>query len=779
MKRKTCMYGNNRARVFLRLFLCTIGVCLLAGCFAPEPLSDRTVAPKRADQWLPDSGTPAAVEESGSLRFSCPFPVGTDRHVWDSQPVTIDLSGTSGLELVYSLDTPSAFRGLTWYARSGAGWYAAALPVGEGVQRVWLPLSAFEAMGHTAGWRNIRSFRLSPWSGNRGAGAVVLRQVHARHASVGVVFPGDASLPNAREQAFGRQNAEQWMADLYRLGLPAARIEERDLSAINADHVRVLALPYNPEPSSAMIRDIESFVRQGGRLIVCYNGNPQLAALVGVRVGRWLSVSPAGRLHRMAFPTDGAWHGPSYVHQASTPHVLPVHPDDDEARILAVWENASGHVQPEPALVVSPRGAWFSYLLTADDDEARLRMLAFLLDRFMPSTALAAAEQQLVSVMDRIEWSPDRAIDALPDSSGLRVAYRRAWESLRAKQAGPAWDEAQTFARMAERSVAEPYVFPRDMVWGIWDHSGRGLYADDWPRTMQELSEAGFTDLFVYVPRFGAVPSAAVLAAEPHGIRAHAWHICFQVDGVGQDRLRAYESRNRLQQSITGTPIRWLCPSIEENRIEEMARIRRLADIPGVAGVHLDYIRYPDEHHCYCPACRSAFEQTIGERIPDWPRAVSGGAWRRAYLDWRANQISLLVRDISGSIRQSHPETSISVAVWPDVDTVKDRLGQDWPRWLKEGWIDFVTPMSYTEVTDELAAWSRRHVALPGAEGRIWAGLGVTSSHTRLQPAQALRQAEAAMDVGAVGVVIFDLNMTVRQTLFPAMREVREGGHLE
>ncbi len=779
MKRKTCMYGNSRVRVFFHSSLCVIGGCLLAGCVAPEPVADRAVAPDRADQWAPASGTPAAVEESGFLRFACPFPAGTDRHVWDTQPVPMDLSGMSGLELVYSLDRPSAFRGLTWYARSGAGWYAAALPVGEGVQRVWVPFSAFEEMGYPAGWRNIHSFRLSPWTGHRGAGAVVLRRVHARQASIGVVFPGDTSLPNAREQAFGRQHADQWLADLHRLGLPAARIEENELNTINADHIRVLALPYNPEPSFAMIRAIEFYVRQGGRLIVCYNGNPELAAIVGVRAGRWLSVSPPGRLHRMAFTADDTWHGPAYVHQASTPHVLPVYPADDDARTLATWENASGHVQSEPALVISPRGAWFSYLLKADDDEARLRMLAFLLDRFMPSTALAAAGQQLENVKDRIELPPDRAFEALPDSSELRIAYRRAQESLRAKQAGRAWDNAQSFARLAERSVAKTFSFPRDMAWGIWDHSGRGLYAGDWPRTMQELAETGFSDVFVYVPRFGAAPSEAVLSAEPHGIKVHAWHICFQVDGVGKDRLDAYERQGRLQQSITGTFAPWLCPSIEENRVEEQARIRRLADIPGVGGVHLDYVRYPDEQHCYCPACRSAFERTIGERIRDWPHAVTTEAWRRAYLEWRANHVSLLVRDVSASIRQTHPDTRISVAVWPDVDTVNDRLGQDWPRWLREGWVDFVTPMSYTEVTDELADWSRRHATLPGAEGRIWAGLGVTSSHTRLQPAQALRQAVAATDAGAVGVVIFDLNMTVRSALFPALREAREGDRLD
>ncbi|MDZ7822535.1 MAG: hypothetical protein U5N26_12435 [Candidatus Marinimicrobia bacterium] len=78
---------------------------------------------------------------------------------------------------------------------------------------------------------------------------------------------------------------------------------------------------------------------------------------------------------------------------------------------------------------------------------------------------------------------------------------------------------------------------------------------------------------------------------------------------------------------------RWLCPSRKETEEYLRNRVAELAEIRGLAGVHLDFIRYPDAilpyglhesrgvfqdkvyprwDFCYCEVCREAFRERTG-----------------------------------------------------------------------------------------------------------------------------------------------------------------------
>ena len=83
----------------------------------------------------------------------------------------------------------------------------------------------------------------------------------------------------------------------------------------------------------------------------------------------------------------------------------------------------------------------------------------------------------------------------------------------------------------------------------------------------------------------------------------------------------------------------------------------------GSAGVQLDYVRVPSA------------EEATAEKMED---------------------ISLFVRTFSRMFRRSRPGCALSAAVFPTPEAAAKR-GQDWPRWVKEEWVDFVSPMIYTE----------------------------------------------------------------------------------
>jgi len=107
---------------------------------------------------------------------------------------------------------------------------------------------------------------------------------------------------------------------------------------------------------------------------------------------------------------------------------------------------------------------------------------------------------------------------------------------------------------------------------------------------------------------------------------------------------------------------RWTIPCGGEARGR---RVQELLDsIPqDVAGVQLDYVRVPSG------------EEAAAEKMED---------------------ISLFVRTFSRMFRRARPGCALSAAVFPTPEAAA-KCGQDWPRWVKEGWVDFVSPMIYTE----------------------------------------------------------------------------------
>jgi hypothetical protein len=57
----------------------------------------------------------------------------------------------------------------------------------------------------------------------------------------------------------------------------------------------------------------------------------------------------------------------------------------------------------------------------------------------------------------------------------------------------------------------------------------------------------------------------------------------------------------------------WLCPSHPANQALELNALVEIARNYDVAGLHLDYIRYPGKDYCFCAGCRQRFEASLGK----------------------------------------------------------------------------------------------------------------------------------------------------------------------
>ncbi len=149
--------------------------------------------------------------------------------------------------------------------------------------------------------------------------------------------------------------------------------------------------------------------------------------------------------------------------------------------------------------------------------------------------------------------------------------------------------------------------------------------------------------------------------------------------------------------------------------------VRELVSRYPLDGLHLDYIRYPYADAGYDEASRDAFLiADLEESIPHGDDPAIG-LWDA----WRMEQVSRAVEEIARTARSVRPGIEITAAVLPDPAAARRTCKQDWPRWIREGWLDAALPMAYTGSPEKLGAWLRAGFAeMPGSD-RIVPGLGL------------------------------------------------------
>jgi len=98
-----------------------------------------------------------------------------------------------------------------------------------------------------------------------------------------------------------------------------------------------------------------------------------------------------------------------------------------------------------------------------------------------------------------------------------------------------------------------------------------------------------------------------------------------------------------------------------------------------IAGIQLDYIRYPDSSYGFNPIALSEYNKV--DSIP--------------FSLWKQQQISSYVNQLYLQLKNINPELQISAAVIAKQDKAINKYSQNWPLWLKGRYIDKVYLMAY------------------------------------------------------------------------------------
>jgi uncharacterized lipoprotein YddW (UPF0748 family) len=794
-------------KLFSTAWKTALALLLALPAAAPAARLVEPFASGSAAAWKPFLQSPAVFETADGISFPAPFSTGRDRFAWD-KAVNFDLSAAVAFELDVACPLPDALRNLGLYFKSGAGWYVANKPLANpGAHTLVYAKSDFTAEGKPAGWNKIDGLRISPWKGaNPRDTALVLKRLATVEGAAIIVVRGTSSCPDAGARAVADKTAERVSGLLIEAGIGHSVVTDDDVAKGALAKATAAVLPYNPNPTPAELKALKAFLARGGKLGVFYGASAELAAAMGFKLGPYVKAERPDRWRSIVFANPAEWLVPPRIWQNS-PNLMPAHPAGKNSRIIAFWHNARDVRQPEPALVVSPRGFWMSHVLMSDDMPSKKELLVSLcahLDASVwdPAARRAIRDAGRVNAFNGLDHAIGEINRQL--SLAVRPAETRAWldevivlsAQIEAALAAGRPKEALVLARRqrqlilrADASVQVPR--PGEFV-GVWDHDGTGFIPGDWNFTAQYLAQHGVNAIFanvvwggyahyaskllptsVTLRLYGDQIAAGLAAAKARNMQYHVWMVLGKLEGAPPEFVEQMKKEGRLQISDTGATRPWLSPHHPSNRALLLGVVEEIAkNYPGIDGIHLDYIRLPDSLSDYSPATRLRFEAAARKKCKAWPAEVKTGGKRNAeFRRWRTADITALVADIRATLRKANPNVKLSAAVYGAAAPDGGNIAQFWPDWLKAGTVDFLVPMNYTESPAEFASLVRTQVAYPGAAGRIIPGIGVTADESRLDPAQVARQIALARQAGCPGFVLFDLTGTLRDETLPALRQ--------
>ncbi len=736
------------------------------------------------------------------LRLMCPFRSVESRCLWDAK-ISLDLSAVTRFSFWVQVRDPEAVSRGTLYFRSGEGWYAGWFPVrGEGWQRVVLPRKSFSTEGSPAGWGSVDGVRVALWKGSGRDTIVSLARAQGRSDEIVVIRNSAAMESHPDEARWVRRAAdhvESWLSDT---AAAVGRLDDADVADGLPGNCRLAILPYNPHPPESTLNALTNFVADGGRIVVAYILPPSLAPMLGLTGTTWSVTGPDANFATMRFHADRSHGFPVTMRQdswnANIPGIL-------EADVLATWENGAGVNRDMPAATINSNGLFIGHLLTDADSGRKTQFLLAAIARLLPDTTVALARDELKRadrLLSTTDWESTQAFllrtakehDRASGVSSRLDAISRYRAGSVALLGSASFGEILVRADVTRTLIQDAYCSlvssrgVRDEFRGAWCHAADGVPGRTWDDAVRTMKANGCNALLANLlwPGLAFFPSSTVPVAplacsegdlleqclnacRKHDVELHLWKVCWDLTRADPAYVETLRAEGRLQRKRDGSEVLWLCPSDPRNRQVEITAVVDAVSRYPVDGLHFDYIRYPSANSCYCDGCRERFGRDARVTVKAWPADVAAeGALRRRFLEWRRNQITTFVAASSSAIRAARPGVKISAAVFSSWPSCRDSVGQDWARWAKEGYVDFLCPMNYT--ADDEEALTLAEAQLGAVDGAVPIYPGIGPSTKGLSPAQVVHQVDLLRGAGTKGFVLFELDRDLLESHLPALR---------
>lgn len=609
------------------------------------------------------------------------------------------------------------------------------------------------------------------------------------------IVEADVTLPEGGERNYSLGIAKrlgQWLDDD---SIAYDMVPESKLSFDSMKKYNVIVLPYSCEFPKNIYSEVIKYLDNGGKLIVFYSNDAKLATKMKLNLQGYVADPTSSKWQSMVFK-EGYQGFPKVVHQNSR-NLKPVFPKG-ESETIAYWQDINGIKSKTPAVVKTPYGFWVSHVLvnggSSNGVEQKKLFKAMLLNSGIGSIN-QFEKDEIQTVLDTYPLPDKHERKRLFSSresqialSGLQVRRNLVEGYLKDDSISLAKLQIVLYRDDINKLYGTLYSSSSFTMRGVWDHYATGLYPGDWNITAKALAGSKITDVFINavwptkchyksfvypesdtVKIHGDQIEQAVKACKPYGIKVHVWKVCWNADDNNIEVLKKARLYKYLQKDYNGKTVNWLCPSVKENVDWELGQIQEIVTKYDIDGIHLDYIRFNNSDVCYCDYCRRGFEKSIGKPVKNWPDDVRKGSLKEEYQRFRVNLISSFVSQVSKTVKSMDSSVKVSAAVFGSYPSCYYSVGQDWPNWVKNGYLDFVVPMNYFNTVEELDKFITKQVESIGTD-KLISGVGVSSGYTKLSTVETMKQLNFLESRGIKGYVLFDLNKCLEEDVFPMLK---------
>jgi uncharacterized lipoprotein YddW (UPF0748 family) len=317
---------------------------------------------------------------------------------------------------------------------------------------------------------------------------------------------------------------------------------------------------------------------------------------------------------------------------------------------------------------------------------------------------------------------------------------------------------------------------------GVWMHPGffgtdRTAAIEKMRLTLDEYAKAGINTLIMcvkntsghvyYASEIGVRDKAwdwdffGVFAAEAkkRNMEVHPWFCVFPESAIlGKVREHPEWLIQSPKREMVGS-VNPALPAVREYEISLMLEIVRKYD---VGWVHLDYIRYPCEptepYFSFDPETLRLFKQDTGIDMAAVKARDSGNMAWNEWLRWNTDRVTVFVRELKDALKATGRKVKVSAAVFPDARNAAVLIGQDWPAWAREGLVDMLCPMLYSNDAGLFEKLVREAVACAKGRSLVCPGIGIGTSHNQNTPEGMIEQMKISKRLQADGVVFFSSN---------------------
>lgn len=483
-------------------------------------------------------------------------------------------------------------------------------------------------------------------------------------------------------------------------------------------------------------------------------------------------------------------------------------------RPLPQSEDPSEQVAP-PGLNIQPGNQPISQMLSINMRQELINLVGRFESALLSARSLDVTPDLSIAQVDGslLAASGDAPAGTQPLIADLHPALAQARNLI---DEWPSLIEAQKFGEARNRWLAtrsdlwrefpmdRPFAQPE--IRAMWLDRGSIVRAGSpqgLARVFDRMAEAGINTVFVETVNAGypIYPSrvapaqnpltrhwdplaAAVELGHERNIEVHAWLWTFAVGNIPHNRLlnqpddypgpilsahpdwAAYDNRGNLLPPGQTKP--FLDPANRQVRSFLLRLISEIITNYDVAGIHLDYIRYPFQDPSanrtfgYGTAARQEFRRMMGVDPAELsPRDNGSGSaeerqrqrylWER-WTDFRIHQVSSFVSETAQLVRRQKPGAVVSVAVFPLAEHERlQKIQQDWNQWAQNNTVDWVVLMSYAMDTNRFEQLIRPWIGNTTSNTLILPGIRLLN----LSDSATVDQIQALRDLPTSGYALF------------------------